>query len=72
MHHLDVMPLEPAVGRHYASLRAGLEHMGKSLSPNDLLIAAHAVTLDAILVSGDVVFGQVPGLTRENWLTEPV
>lgn len=44
--------------------------MGKSLSPNDLLIAAHAIMLDATLVSGDVIFGQVPGLAWENWLTE--
>ena len=68
MRHLDVLPLEPAVGPHYARLRTELERMGKPLSPNDLLIAAHAIAANATLVSGDGAFGQVPGLAWENWL----
>ncbi len=70
MRYLAVLPLEPAVGPHYARVRTGLERMGKSLSPNDLLIAAHAIALGATLVSGDMAFDQVPGLAWENWLLE--
>ena len=42
--------------------------MKQPLSANDLLIAAHALTLDRILVSGDRAFERVPGLRLENWL----
>jgi tRNA(fMet)-specific endonuclease VapC len=41
---------------------------GTPLSPNDLLIAAHALALDATLVSADAAFTRVPGLRLENWL----
>jgi tRNA(fMet)-specific endonuclease VapC len=40
----------------------------RPLSPNDLLIAAHALALDATLVSADAAFARVPGLRLENWL----
>ena len=38
------------------------------MTPNDLLIAAHALALDATLVSADAAFARVPGLRLENWL----
>ena len=53
---------------HYAQLRAHMESAGTPLSPNDMLIAAHALALDAILVSADGAFARVPGLGLENWL----
>ncbi len=65
---LDVMPLEEDAVGHYASLRTMLESNGIPLSPNDLLIASHALALDATLVSADTAFGRVPGLRLENWL----
>jgi|HubBroStandDraft_4_1064222.scaffolds.fasta_scaffold611734_2 predicted nucleic acid-binding protein len=34
----------------------------------DLLIAAHAMTLHATLVTDDQGFGRVPGLPVENWI----
>jgi tRNA(fMet)-specific endonuclease VapC len=71
MRHLEVLPIDTAVGPHYANLRTALEQTGKSLSPNDMLIAAHAISLNAILVSADAAFAQVPGLVWENWQGEP-
>jgi tRNA(fMet)-specific endonuclease VapC len=38
------------------------------LSPHDLLIAAHAMTLHATIVTDDRVFSRVPGLPVENWM----
>ena len=35
---------------------------------NDLMIAAHALTINATLVSADAAFARVPGLQVENWL----
>jgi tRNA(fMet)-specific endonuclease VapC len=67
---LDVMPLQADAVLHYAQLRAHLELAGTPLSPNDLLIAAHALAMDAALVSADVAFTRVPGLKLENWLVE--
>lgn len=68
MESLDVMPLQADAVLHYAQLRTHLELAGTPLSPNDLLIAAHALALDATLVSADVDFARVQGLTLENWL----
>jgi len=55
----------------YGSLRAQQEAMSKPLGPLDMQIAAHALSLGAILVTNDKAFHQVPGLTGlENWATD--
>ncbi|MFM9879317.1 MAG: PIN domain-containing protein [Burkholderiaceae bacterium] len=63
-----VLPLDQTVVTHYASLRAQLESVGQPIGPNDALIAAHALALEATLVSADAEFARVPGLKLENWL----
>lgn len=65
---VEVMPLDQQVTPHYATLRAQLEQAGTPIGPNDTLIAAHALTLDATLVTADAEFARVPGLKVENWL----
>jgi len=70
MASLDVKPLEESAATHYAALRSALQTRGTPLDSNDLLIAAHALSLDAILVSADAAFARVPGLKLENWLVE--
>ena len=66
---LPVLPLDIPVDRCYGEIRHVLEQSGNPIRPNDLLIAAHAVTLDLILVSANLrEFQRVPGLTVENWL----
>ena len=65
---LIVFPLDEAVVAHYASLRAHLEPKGTPIGPNDALIAAHALALNATLVSTNAEFLRVPGLRVENWL----
>jgi len=56
----------------YASLRSTLEAAGTPIGANDLLIAAHALALQATLVSADADFLRVPGLQLENWLAVEV
>lgn len=69
MRTVQVLELKPEVAKVYGRVRAQLKAMGKALGPNDLLIAAHALSLDATLVTGDAkAFAQVPGLKVENWL----
>lgn len=65
---VPVVSLEPPFDSVYADLRASLEASGTVLSPHDLLIAAHAMTLQATIVTDDQVFSRVPGLAVENWV----
>ncbi|BFU63384.1 type II toxin-antitoxin system VapC family toxin [Rodentibacter abscessus] len=52
---------------HYAEQRHILERSGKMIGANDLWIAAHALSLKAILVSNDTEFQRIDGLLLENW-----
>ena len=65
---IDVLPFESAEAKHYGAVRASMEKEGKTLSPLDLMIAAHALGAGAVLVTGDKAFKQVPKLKIENWV----
>ncbi len=66
---LEMLPLPPGADLHYGCLRAHLEQHGKVIGGNDMLIAAHALSADCILVTGNLrEFRRVPGLKVENWL----
>ncbi|MCF8111921.1 MAG: type II toxin-antitoxin system VapC family toxin [Desulfobacteraceae bacterium] len=53
----------------YGEIRASLETQGRIIGANDLLIAAHARHLNAVLVTNNVSeFKRVPGLSIENWI----
>jgi tRNA(fMet)-specific endonuclease VapC len=66
---LEVLPFDREADRHYGEIRAHLRRTGQPIGANDLLIAAHALALDLILVTDDVdEFARVPGLAIENWL----
>lgn len=67
---LPVMALEAPIDTIYGGLRADLERRGIVIGANDLLIAAHALALGLILVTGNErEFSRVPGLAIENWLS---
>ena len=68
LENLSVMPLDDSICSHYANLRTHLDLAGTPMGANDTLIAAHALALDATLVSADAAFARVPGLRLENWL----
>ena len=66
---ISVLPLEPPADEIYGRVRAALAKAGTPIGPNDLFIAAHALALDAVLVTDNVKeFSRVPGLKIENWL----
>jgi tRNA(fMet)-specific endonuclease VapC len=67
LRRVDILPLESATAEHYGTLRAEMERKGKILAPLDLLIAAHALSVDAILVTNDRVFNQIDNLHNEDW-----
>jgi tRNA(fMet)-specific endonuclease VapC len=66
---LPVLPFESPADATYGRLRAELERAGQPLGGNDLLIAAHAMTLGHTLVTdNEREFNRVTGLRCENWL----
>lgn len=66
---LPVLPLADEADVHYGRLRADLERRGLPIGGNDMLIAAHALSLDATLVTDNVrEFERVAKLRYENWL----
>lgn len=66
---MDVLPWDEQVATCYGELCATLEAQGINLSDFDMMIAAHAVAADVILVSRDKAFQQVSGkrLKLEIW-----
>ena len=71
MKTLNVLGMEPEVAKTYGRIRVELKKSGSALGPNDLLIAAHAHSLGATLVTDDDrAFSRVPGLKVENWLRD--
>lgn len=67
---INVVSLDAGLAPRYAQLRATLEHNGAPIGPHDTLIAAHALSLGATLVTADAEFTRVPGLPVENWLQQ--
>ena len=66
---INVEPLSESVDRHYAHLRSELERKGTPIGNNDMLIAAHALALDAILVTANTrEFARVESLQLEHWI----
>ncbi|RXH54766.1 type II toxin-antitoxin system VapC family toxin [Granulicella sibirica] len=66
-----VLPWDSAAAGAYGTLRAQLASAGKTLSAMDMLIAAHAIAADAILVTSDKAFSQVEALRPvANWATD--
>ncbi len=66
---LSIRALEPPADAHYAEIRHGLEQTGSLIGQNDMLIAAHALALEAVLVTDNArEFGRVAGLQVENWV----
>lgn len=65
---VDILPWNHDVATVYGDLRARCEAAGITLSPLDMMIAAHANAVDAILVTRDKAFSRIPeGLRIENW-----
>jgi tRNA(fMet)-specific endonuclease VapC len=67
---IAVLPFDISADVEYGGIRSELESLGRPIGGNDMLIAAHARTLGATIVTTNVdEFKRVPGLKVENWLT---
>ena len=65
----EVVPFGDRAAFAYGPLRAHLQAQGTPIGPLDALIAAHALSLGAAVVTNNVrEFSRVPNLVMENWL----
>ncbi|MGH9599303.1 MAG: type II toxin-antitoxin system VapC family toxin [Terracidiphilus sp.] len=62
-----ILPWDSAAARSYGKMRAEQESKGRPLSTEDLMIAAHALSLGLTLVTSDQAFAFVDCLRTEDW-----
>jgi tRNA(fMet)-specific endonuclease VapC len=66
---LEILPFQAPAELAYALLRCRLEAAGTPIGGNDMLIAAHAISLNhAIVTDNEREFSRIGGLAVENWL----
>lgn len=66
---LKTFEFDEKAGILYGEIKTALEKMGTPIGSYDVLIAAHALSLDATLITNNEgEFRRVPGLKVENWL----
>lgn len=66
---IEILAFDVPADTEYGGIRAELEAAGKPIGPNDLLIAAHAYSAGAVLVTANISeFQRIRGLRVENWL----
>jgi tRNA(fMet)-specific endonuclease VapC len=66
---IEILPFDIPTDVEYGGIRSELENAGKPIGANGLLIAAHASTINATIVTANVdEFRRIPGLRVENWL----
>ncbi len=66
---IQVVPFSLEAAREYGVIRSSLEKQGTLIGGNDMLIAAHAKSLNLILVTNNQrEFERINGLKLENWV----
>ena len=64
----EILPYDEAASNYYGMIRSQLESEGKVIGPLDMLIAAHALSKDLILVTNnEKEFLRIKSLKVENW-----
>ncbi len=65
----EILPYDEIASKHYGEIRAQLEKRGVVIGPLDLLIAAHAMSRDLVLVTNnEKEFKRIKTLKVENWV----
>ncbi len=68
---LEICSFDQQAAVAYGDVRSSLEKRGEVIGAHDLLIAAHALSLDRILVTNnEKKFKRVEGLKVDNWAVE--
>jgi tRNA(fMet)-specific endonuclease VapC len=64
----QVLSYDQHASKHYGEIRSELEAKGLIIGPLDLLIAAHALSEQLVLVTNnEKEFNRIPSLKIENW-----
>lgn len=64
---VEALPWDSAAARRYGETRAAVVRDGRIVAPLDLLIAAHAQSIGAVLVTNDRAIGRIDALRVEDW-----
>jgi tRNA(fMet)-specific endonuclease VapC len=65
---LEIVDFDAQAATIYGEVRSALERQGQPIGAMDLLIAAHALSINTTLVTNNSrEFNRVPGLKLENW-----
>ncbi len=68
---MEVIAYDNPADIHYAAIRYFLEKKGMPIGPNDMLIAAQALSLNIIVVTANTEeFSRVPNLKVVNWISQ--
>ena len=64
----EILPYDVNAAEHYGIIRSHLESQDKVIGPLDMLIAAHALSKDFVLVTNnEKEFLRIKSLKVENW-----
>ncbi|WP_291320870.1 type II toxin-antitoxin system VapC family toxin [Desulfonatronospira sp.] len=64
----EILSYDEAASRYYGMIRADLESQGKVIGPLDMLISAHALSKDLVLVTNnEKEFLRIKSLKVEKW-----
>ena len=65
---LEIYAYDDVAAEHYGKIRAHLERQGTPIGSLDMLIAAHALSIDSVLITNnESEFKKVSNLKIENW-----
>jgi tRNA(fMet)-specific endonuclease VapC len=64
---VEILAWDSAAAKSYARLRSDMERIGEPMGNLDMMIAAHALAAEAVLVTHDRVFHRVKQLKLEDW-----
>jgi tRNA(fMet)-specific endonuclease VapC len=65
---IAILPLDSAVARTFAQVRADLAARGTPIGPLDLMIGSHTLSIGATLVTNNVKeLGRIEGLRVRDW-----
>jgi len=68
---LEIVDFDFTAAQHYGNVRAFLEKLGTPIGAYDLMIAAHAISLNSVLVTNNErEFQRIPDLIIENWVNQ--
>ena len=64
---VESLPWDSSAARRYAAVRVALEIAGTPMGNLDMMIAAHALAEEAVLVTNDRSFRRLKELKIEDW-----